>query len=123
ERAQMPARLDAVLEAVYGAYAIDWRIAGPAPRPSLATEAHFLAVTLAELLDSEPEALGLAALISLSLARAQARGSNAEFVPLEEQDPSLWDRTLIQEGERLLTRARQHDRIGRFQLEAAIQSV
>jgi predicted RNA polymerase sigma factor len=123
DRTRMAARLDAVLEAVYGAYAIDWQLAGPAPRQSLAAEAHYLAVTLAELLGDEPEAFGLAALICLSLSRSAAREDAAGFVPLEEQDPSLWDCTLIAEGERFLMRAHALERIGRFQLEAAIQSV
>lgn len=80
-------------------------------------------MTLAELLGDEPEVLGLAALISLSLSRTAARGVDAEFVPLEEQDTALWDAGLITQGERYLRLARTHDRVGRFQLEAAIQSV
>lgn len=124
DRTQMPARLAPVLEAVYGSYAIHYSIvAGSAPRESLAGESHYLAVTLAELLPAEPEALGLAALISLSLARRGARDVDGEFVSLDEQDATRWDAALIVEGERLLRRARDLDRIGRFQLEAAIQSV
>ncbi len=124
DRAQMPERLTPVLEAIYGAYAIDFSlVAGTAERESLSAEAHFLATTLAELLPDEPEALGLAALISLSLARRDARGSSDEFVPLDEQDPSRWDSELIALGERYLRRASTLDSIGRFQLEAAIQSV
>jgi RNA polymerase sigma-70 factor (ECF subfamily) len=92
-------------------------------RGVLADEAHYLAVTLADLLDDEPEAHGLAALLSLSLSRAAARGGPDEFVPLEEQDTSLWDRRLIAHGEAHLRRAHALGRIGRFQLEAAIQSV
>jgi RNA polymerase sigma-70 factor (ECF subfamily) len=123
DRGHMPARLGAVLEAVYGAYAIDWLVvSGPITRDSLTAEAHYLATTLAELLGDEPEAFGLAALLSLSLARAPARRSADEFVPLEEQDTGLWDRALIEQGERYLLQARALGRIGRFQLEAAIQS-
>jgi len=123
DRGQMPERLGPVLEAIYGAYAIDFPlVAGAEPRESLAHEAHYLAATLAELLPDEPEALGLAALISLSLARQPARG-DGEFVPLDEQDPRLWDAELIQLGEGYLHRARERGRIGRFQIEAAIQSV
>ena len=123
DRPQMPARLPAVLEAIYGAYAIDFPlVAGPSPRESLADEAHFLATTLAEALPSEPEALGLAALISLSLSRRDARGSAGEFVPLDEQDASRWHSDLISVGERYLERARTFGTIGRFQIEAAIQS-
>jgi len=124
DRAQMPDRLSPVLEAIYGAYAIDFSlVAGTSERDSLSAEAHFLATTLAELLPGEPEALGLAALISLSLARRDARGSHDGFIPLDEQDPSRWDADLITLGERYLQRASTHRSIGRFQLEAAIQSV
>ena len=124
DRAQMPARLTPVLEAIYGAYAIDFPIvAGTSPRESLSAEAHFLATTLAELLPDEPEALGLAALISLSLARRNARTTDDEFVPLDEQDPSRWDSEMIALGERYLKQASTLGAVGRFQLEAAIQSV
>jgi RNA polymerase sigma-70 factor (ECF subfamily) len=124
DRAQVPGRLTPVLEAIYGAYAIDFSlVAGTAERESLSGEAHFLATTLAELLPDEPEALGLAALISLSLARHDARGSAEDFVPLDEQDPSRWDSALIALGERHLHHASTFDAIGRFQLEAAIQSL
>ncbi|MGH7467984.1 MAG: RNA polymerase sigma factor [Longimicrobiales bacterium] len=121
---RMPARLPAVLEAIYGAYAIEWPVvAGTSVRESLAFEAHYLAVTLAELLDDEPEAHGLAALISLSLSRTNARGSPDQFIPLEEQDTARWNKDLIAQGERHLRRAHALGKIGRFQLEAAIQSV
>jgi predicted RNA polymerase sigma factor len=124
ERGKMPERLTPVLEAIYGAYAIDFPlVGGTEPRESLAAEAHYLAATLAELLPDEPEALGLAALISLSLARRPARGTADEFVPLDEQEPSLWDAELIAIGERYLSRAGALGRMGRFQIEAAIQSV
>ena len=124
EREQMPQRLAPVLEAIYGAYAIDFSlVAGTSPRESLSAEAHFLATTLAESLPDEPEALGLAALISLSFARHEARASSDEFVPLDEQDTARWDPDLIALGERYLQRASAFGSLGRFQLEAAIQSV
>jgi predicted RNA polymerase sigma factor len=124
ERDQMSARLPPVLEAIYGAYAIDFAlVAGPEPRESLAAESHYLATTLAELLSNEPEALGLAALISLSLARRPARELCDDFVPLEEQDTSRWNADLIALGERYLHQAGALGHTGRFQLEAAIQSV
>lgn len=125
DRAAMPERLSAVLEAVYGCFAIAWDDAngsGPDSVDSMAGEALYLAVTLAVLLDDEPEAWGLAALLALSLSRAAAR--TGPFVPLEEQDPSLWDGELIREGEAMLRRAAaSRTPIGRFQLEAAMQSV
>ena len=123
-RQDMPARLPSVLEAVYGAYAIDWQlVSGTTVRDSLAGEALYLATTLARLLDGEPEAFGLAALIALSLARVDARvADDGCLVPLAEQDRALWRPGLIAEGESLLRRAHALGRVGRFQLEAAIQS-
>ncbi|GAA0626603.1 RNA polymerase subunit sigma-70 [Kribbella sandramycini] len=108
-----PERVAAVLEAVYGCYAI-------AGTGDLADEAHYLAVTLAALLPTEPEAWALAALIALSRSRATAR--DADFVPLDEQNTTRWDRELIAEGESYLRRA-SGGQPGRFQLEAAIQAV
>lgn len=122
-RQDMPSRVSTVLEAIYGAYAIDWMLAsGPEVRTSLAAEALYLATTLASLLTDEPEACGLAALIALSLARADARVVDGRYVPLDEQDPRRWDAALIARGEGWLRRAHARNRIGRFQLEAAIQS-
>lgn len=121
-RADMPRRLPAVLEAIYGAYAIDWLQQGEHYRESLADEARWLAVLTAALLEDEPEAWGLAALITLAQSRAPARVGDP-WPPLDEQDVALWDRELIAEGEALLHRARRLGQpLGRFQLEAAIQS-
>jgi predicted RNA polymerase sigma factor len=125
--ADLPGRLPAVLEAVYGAYAIDWSTATADARvapESLAGEALYLAETLAALVPEEPEVLGLAALLALSIARVPARtSSTGDLVALDDQDPRRWDPVLIERGERYLMRARVLGRIGRFQLEAAIQSV
>jgi RNA polymerase sigma-70 factor (ECF subfamily) len=122
-REDMPRRLPPVLEAIYGAYAVDWQlVSGTTVRDSLSSEALYLAVTLAELLPEEPEAAGLAALVSLSLARADARVDSGRLVPLDEQDVNRWDSALIASGERLLASAHRLGRPGRFQLEAAIQS-
>ncbi|UFS61172.1 RNA polymerase subunit sigma-70 [Subtercola endophyticus] len=122
---QLGERLPAVLEAIYGAYAIDWQSASALSEPgSLAGEALYLSSVLAELLPDEPEVLGLEALLALSGARAAARiSSNGDPVPLDEQDTALWDAALIARGERLLRRAHRLGRVGRFQIEAAIQSV
>ncbi|MGY4651561.1 RNA polymerase sigma factor [Mycobacterium sp. URHB0021] len=125
ERDDLAARLPAVLEAVYGAYAIDWQLTpAGAPVETLSAEALHLALVLAELLPGEPEVLGLAALVCLSEARRPARRRiDGTFVPLGEQDTALWDRTLIARGEGILRRAHALGRPGRFQYEAAIQSV
>jgi predicted RNA polymerase sigma factor len=121
-RADLDERLPAVLEAVYGAYAIDWQAAGIAIE-SLSAEALHLALVLVELLPDEPEALGLAALVCLSESRRAARRDGAgAFVPLDEQDPGSWDAALIDRGEALLRRAHGFGRPGRYQYEAAIHS-
>jgi len=119
-RADMPSRLPPVLEAIYGAYAIDWQgVAGASIRESMSAETLYLATVIATLLGDEPEAFGLVALIALSLSRAAAR---ADGTPLDEQDVRLWDAELISQGEAALRRAHAFHRLGRFQLEAAIQS-
>jgi predicted RNA polymerase sigma factor len=124
ERDDLAERLPAVLEAVYGAYAIDWQLAPQgAPIESLSAEALHLALVLAELVPDEPEVLGLAALVCLSEARRPARRTaDGAFIPLDEQDTSRWDEVLIARGEALLRRAHGYARPGRFQYEAAIQS-
>ncbi|MFD7021444.1 RNA polymerase sigma factor [Promicromonospora sukumoe] len=138
-RDEAPDRLPPVLEAVYGAYAIDWRGAAPEVRGSLTGDALTLALLLADLLP-EPEVLGLAALLCFSVARAGAREDDGALVPLDEQDVARWDTALIERGEALLRRALAGPTSstgpaptgaralpagppGRFRLEAAIQSV
>jgi RNA polymerase sigma-70 factor (ECF subfamily) len=121
-RPEMPARLPAVLEAIYGAYAIGWLDQHERIRDSIADEARWLAVLTASLLGTEPEAWGLAALLTLAQSRAPAR-TGTPWPRLDEQDTALWDRSLIAEGESLLRRAYALGApLGRFQLEAAIQS-
>jgi predicted RNA polymerase sigma factor len=124
ERDDLTERLPAVLEAVYGAYAIDWQLAPRgAPIESLSAEALHLALVLVELLPDEPEVLGLAALVCLSEARGPARRTaDGGFIPLGEQDTTLWDQVLMARGEALLRDAHDRRRPGRFQYEAAIQS-
>ncbi len=54
--------------------------------------------------------------------RAARRGAHGEYVPLADQDPSTWDQSMIAEAETVLRRAGAMGVVGRFQLEAAIQS-
>jgi RNA polymerase sigma-70 factor (ECF subfamily) len=122
DRADLPARMNSVLEAVYGAYVIDWAT-GPEAR-ELPSEALHLAEVLTALVPGDPEARGLAALIELSMARAPARvDAEGRFVPLAEQDPALWNRQLIDRARVHLRAAHARAQLGRFQLEAAIQAV
>ena len=123
EQADLPARMTSVLEAVYGAYVIDWAITGPQAR-ELPSEALHLAEVLATLAPGDPEARGLAALIELSAARAPARiDGKGRFVPLADQDPAAWNAGLIARAHEHLRAAHPQAQLGRFQLEAAIQAV
>jgi RNA polymerase sigma-70 factor, ECF subfamily len=126
DRADLPERLDTVLEAIYAAFGAGWPDpAGPdARRQGLLDEAEWLGRVVVELLPDEPEGLGLLALMLYAGARRKARRSfDGDYVPLCEQDPALWDAAAIDEAEQLLQRASSLGRIGRFQLEAAVQSV
>jgi len=124
-RDELPSRLDVVLQAIYAAFSEGWTDPGGADavRRDLAEEAIYLARLVAELLPSEPEALGLLALLLHAESRRKARRSQSgEFVPLAQQNASLWNADQIEEAESLLHRASALGAIGRFQLEAAIQS-
>jgi predicted RNA polymerase sigma factor len=125
EREELPGRLAAVLEAVYAAYAEGWTDPAGADtgRRDLAGEALFLAHMLADLLPEEPEALGLFALMLYAQARCDARRDAAgDYVPLSAQDPATWNAPMIDAADSLLLRASAFNAIGRFQLEAALQS-
>jgi predicted RNA polymerase sigma factor len=125
EREELPARLGAVLDAVYAAFTEGWSDADgtDAVRRDLAEEALFLARLVAELLPEEPEALGLLALLLHAEARRPARrGADGEYMPLSEQDPERWDWPKIDEAESLIRRAAASATPGRYQLEAALQS-
>ncbi|MEC0226433.1 RNA polymerase sigma factor [Paenibacillus alba] len=123
---EWPERLEAVLEAVYAAYGSGWDdIAGVDPRrKGLAEEAIYLGRLIVRSIPGEPEALGLLALMLHCEARRQARRDEVGgYVPISEQDHSRWSIEMIEEAEHCLRTAAQGNRIGRFQLEAAIQSV
>jgi RNA polymerase sigma-70 factor (ECF subfamily) len=125
ERAELPMRLDAVLAAIYAAFAEGWSdpAGAEARRRNLAEEGIWLGRLVASLLPDEPEALGLLALMLHAEARRGARrNGGGEYVPLAEQDPCAWDAKLIAEAEMLLRRAGRIGVTGRYQLEAAVQS-
>lgn len=118
ETEEMPPRLSAVLEAIYGAFSSDWLDAG-----ALAEEAFYLAYLLTELMPDDPEVLGLFALMAFTLSRDAARVQNGVFVPLDDQDVTKWDLDLMNRARVHLARAKSLDSLGRFQIEAAIQAV
>lgn len=127
-KGEIEGRLDDVLLAIYAAYGLGWEVPGglAAGRAGedLAAEALFLARLVAELMPGEPEPLGLLALILHCEARREARrGSDGAFIPLAEQDRALWDGAMVAEAETTLEAAARVARPGRFQTEAAIQSV
>lgn len=122
-RDELAVRLGAVLDAIYAAFAEGWTDPGDAARRHLTEEALFLARLVTELLPGEPEALGLLALMFHAQARRCARrDADGEFAPFAEQDMALWDGPMIVEAEALLQRASALGAIGRYQLEAALQS-
>jgi RNA polymerase sigma-70 factor (ECF subfamily) len=125
ERA-LPQRLDAVLEAIYAAFGIGWDDMAGVDQSGrdLAEEAIWLARVLLQLMPQEAEVHGLLALmLHCEARRAARRGTDGRYVPLSEQDCQKWSLPFIEEAERHLDEASSRGRTGRFQLEAAIQSV
>jgi predicted RNA polymerase sigma factor len=110
-------RLPAVLATVYLVFNQGY----DAARRDLAREGLELARQLADLVPDEPEAAGLAALLTLHEARAATRVDAAgRLVLLSDQDRSRWDRAMIADGVRRLARAAALDAPGPYQLQAAI---
>src|SRR6185312_6485042 len=108
EATELNDRLEAVLDAIYAAFAAGW--SDPAGtevrRRDLAVEAIWLGRLVVTLLPDAPEALGLLALILYAEARRHARrGEDGAYVPLAEQNPAEWDHAMIGEAETLLRRA------------------
>ena len=126
ERPEMAERLSAVLEAIYAAFSEGWADASGAEsrRRNLASEAIWLGQLVARLMPDEPEALCLLSLMLHAEARRPARrDTEGKFVPLADQDVCLWDAGLIAEADALLVRAGVFETMGRYHIEAAIQSV
>jgi len=121
----LPGRLEAALQAIYAVFTQGWSDpAGADPRSrGLVDEALFLGRLLAALMPNEPEPGGLLALMLYAHARRGARRDReGRFTPLDAQNTALWDEGLIEEAEALMMSALSFGRIGRFQIEAAIQS-
>jgi RNA polymerase sigma-70 factor (ECF subfamily) len=126
EPAELRERLPFVLDAIYAAYGTGWEdVAGAHSKTrGLALEALWLPRLVTTLVPDDPEASGLLALILHGEARRAARRDpNGAYVPLSEQDPRLWAEPMIVEAEAVLRDAARARRPGRWQLEAAIQSV
>ncbi len=112
-------RLNAVLTVIYLIFN-----EGYSASSDLTNEAMRLAVLLDALKPDEEEVAGLIALMKLTYSRAPARLSkDGVLIPLEDQDRSLWDQALANEGRAQIEVALRHGRPGPFQLQAAIAAV
>jgi RNA polymerase sigma-70 factor (ECF subfamily) len=121
--ADWPERLDAVLEAIYGAYTLHWGQADDDGAHQLAGEACYLAELAAALMPAEPEAAGLAALLWFCEARRPARlDDGGAFVPLDAQDTRRWNPALLARAQAALARAAGLGHPGPYQLEAAVHA-
>ncbi|KAG1648752.1 hypothetical protein GQR58_029593 [Nymphon striatum] len=116
----LPERMTAILEAIYAAYSLDWMMLPDGNE--LCREALFLSDLVASLCPDSPEALGLSALISFLYSRNDARMEDGVLIPLDAQNTALWDHEMIAHAQRVLGKASEAKIVGRFQLEAAIQS-
>jgi len=123
EPEEMPERLEAVLDAIYAAFAEGWSDPATDTRRDLAEDAIWLGRLVVSCLPAEPEALGLLSVMLHAHARRDARrDADGEYVPLDAQDTARWDAEMLVEAEDLLRRASALPRTGRYQLEAAVQS-
>ncbi len=124
--ADLPVRLASVLAVVYLIFNEGYAASSGESliREELANEAIRLGRVLGELMPDEPEALGLLALMLLLHSRRAARATaKGELVPLPDQDRSLWDHDLIEEGQALVKRCLRRNQPGSYQLQAAINAV
>jgi len=117
-----PGRMAAVLSTLEVAYARAHEdAAGSGPHAGYAREMLDLTAVLTGLAPDDPEALAFAALVRFAEARRPARlDPDGAMIPLAEQDPKLWNRALIAEGEALLRRAARLNRPGPRQLRGAL---
>ncbi len=123
--AELPERLDTVLQVVYLVFTEGYSASTgeSLTRSDLSDEAIRLGRLLVEVLP-EPEVQGLLALMVLHESRRGARASvDGELILLDEQDRSLWNRALIDEGMALVERAIASRRFGSYTLQAAIAAV
>jgi RNA polymerase sigma-70 factor, ECF subfamily len=119
-------RLSFVLDAIYAAYTTGWESLPDtaSTHHALGADAIALGRLVIQLMPSEPEALGLLALMLHCEARREARYTEqGAYVPLDQQDTAKWSLNLIDEADRHLRVAGSAKCLGRFQLEATIQSV
>jgi RNA polymerase sigma-70 factor (ECF subfamily) len=124
--ADLPDRLASALAVVYLIFNEGYAASSGEKliRGELIGEAIRLGRLVAELMPDEPEAIGLLALMLLEHSRSAARSTpQGELVPLPEQDRTLWDRELVEEGQALVRRCLRLNRPGPYQIQAAINAV
>ncbi|MFJ3524690.1 RNA polymerase sigma factor [Pseudomonas sp. NPDC090203] len=122
---ELPERLDAVLRVIYLVFNEGYFASSgeQLTRSDLSAEAIRLGRLLLDLLP-EPEVAGLLALMLLSESRRGARlSAQGEPIMLDQQDRSLWLRSLIEEGEMLVEQALRSGRTGPYSVQAAIAAV
>ena len=120
---ELSERLGAVLDAIYAMFNQGWTHYS-SEVSHLVEDAMWFSSLVVELQPDQPETLGLSALMLFLQSRFGARRNDEGwFVPLAEQDMTLWDNEKIELAEHLLRKASAMNSMGRFQLEAAIQSV
>ncbi|HEX3700333.1 MAG TPA: RNA polymerase sigma factor [Phenylobacterium sp.] len=120
------ARLVAVMAMIYLVFNEGYSTAAKdaAARIPLCDEAIRLARLLQRLFPSEPEVMGLTALLVLQHSRAAARfDAEGNVILLDDQDRGLWNRQLIGEGLALMDKAMRHNRPGPYQIQAAIAAL
>jgi RNA polymerase sigma-70 factor (ECF subfamily) len=121
ERAE---RFAAVAAMIYLIFNEGYSANGGSARAPLCDEAIRLARLLLRLFQTEPEVMGLTALLLLQHARAAARfDAQGEVVLLDDQDRSLWNQGMIAEGLALIDKAMRHRRRGPYQVQAAIAAL
>jgi len=119
-------RLTAVAAMIYLIFNEGYSASGETAglRMPLSEEAIRLARLLLRLFPSEPEIMGLTALLLLQHARSSARfDADGALILLEDQDRSLWNQTMIAEGLALIDKAMRHRRSGPYQIQAAIAAL
>ncbi|MFI6677335.1 RNA polymerase sigma factor [Kribbella sp. NPDC050470] len=117
---ELPGRLRAVLSVLYLIYNAG---ADDPARSDLRAEAIRLTRLMVKLMPDDPEVLGLLALMLLNEARVPARGGSAELILLKDQDRSLWDSSMIAEGQALVLSCIRRRQLGPYQIQAAIQAL